>query len=149
MSISKEQWKAIEDELTSFIGRATFSVMENGEALEIFVTRTRISEGEYQLVVCIGEEIKFSWGHPTSTNYRPLVEKVWRRRSRSVYSPSRAKRIEKAFGKRAAKKQFPNLHEKAVWREPIFPKAKTLVSQFKKIEGLKLLDLGHKSMEAV
>lgn len=56
----------------------------------------------------------------------------------AVYKEKEIKDIERIFGKRDAKKNFPNLYKRTEYLDPLFPKASVLVRQFKKLDGIQL-----------
>jgi hypothetical protein len=132
MSISKSQWKEIEDELAGFVPNLSFSL--NGH--EIIITRRRMTESKIVLIVIIDDAMKREQNNQEHDMYLPVTELLWRKRSRSLYSPKGIKKLEKDVGKRRAKKLYTDLHDKRHWKEPIFITAKSLVSQYKKIDNL-------------
>ncbi|MDX1301214.1 hypothetical protein [Photobacterium sp.] len=133
--ITKEQWVAIEKELSLLIASVHFNL----DGHEISVGRRLVREGVTSLFVYIDGEIKGGW-YVNKFGIRPaVVEKVWRKRSQACYSPSKIQRIEKLHGKRNAKKYYPELHKKHEYLDPEFTKASVLVRQFKKLDGLTLV----------
>ena len=140
MSITKEQWDQIEKELKGMFGTVTLGL----EGKELQIRRSQVAEGRWELIVYIDGSFKPAWGWSSGEAYWPFVEKIWRKRSKAHYSPKRQKEIIKIWGKRRAKKDFPNLEEKIHWYEPIFKTAKSLVSQYRKIEGLEVVCIGYK-----
>ncbi|WP_105198999.1 hypothetical protein [Pseudoalteromonas sp. T1lg10] len=135
MPITKEQWSEIETNLAGMLGHARFKLGDH----EISVQRVKKSESTTMLAVYIDHEIKGEWY--TKSDSRPsCLEQVWRKRTFSVFKAADIKRIEKAFGKRDAKKHYPNLYEKREFFDCSFTTAKSLVRQFKRIEGLELID---------
>lgn len=128
--ITKEQWTEIEKTLQGLLSRAEFKLGED----KITVERREIKEGRYELVVFFNGSIKGIWSHePESENYQPLIEKFWRKSTRSLF-----KRSGKA--KKLSKRLFEAINKKYVVYLPFWPKAKTMVNQFKKIEGLELVE---------
>ncbi|BFM49779.1 hypothetical protein [Marinomonas sp. THO17] len=72
-------------------------------------------------------------------HYDPIVEQLWNKRFRSVYSTTQMKRIEKDFGKRRAKKDFEDLDKKIEWYEPFFKTFASIQRKYKKIDGLEFV----------
>ena len=137
MALSKEQCDHLEGQLSSYWGCAKFLIGQT----EISVRREKASESKTVLVVYINGEIKGSWY--LGNNERPEeVPLVWRKRTKSVWTPKQIKRIEKDFGKRKAKTHFPDLYDKQVYHCPDFNSAKILVNQFKKIPEIELKEIG-------
>ncbi|SFC04707.1 hypothetical protein [Pseudoalteromonas denitrificans] len=134
MSITKAQWAAIETELKGFLPTVNFKLGDD----EINISKVRASENKFELGVFINGDIKGDWY--LGEKVRPAcIEQVWKKKTKAIYSPKRIKEIEKAWGKRLAKKEFTNLHDKITYHLPYFSKASILVRQFKKIEGLELI----------
>ncbi|MGZ0011836.1 hypothetical protein [Providencia hangzhouensis] len=134
MRISKEQWAKIEGDLKNYFASVDFQYKDT----EVGVRRVSAGEGKTVLAVYLNSEICTGWGLPNSDAFNPLVEYFWSKRQKSLYSPKQVKELEKIWGKRHAKKEIPNLHEKLTWYYPGFSKASVLVRQFKRIEGLTL-----------
>ena len=136
MPISKEKWEEIQKELESFFPRIEFRLGNE----RITVKRAQTSESKHELVVYINNEIQGTWYTPCD-NRPECVPHVWRKRTKAAYTAKNIKEIEKAFGKREAKKRFPNLHHRHEYHEFSFPKASVLVKQFKRIDGLELVSM--------
>lgn len=134
MSISKEQWAKIEGDLKGYFASVDFQYQDT----EIGIRRVSAGEGKTKLAVFLDSEIRSGWGLPNSDVFNPLVVLFWSKRQKSHYSPTKVKKLEKIWGKRRAKKEIPNLHDKFTWYWPYFSKASVLVRQFKRIEGLTL-----------
>ena len=143
MSISKDQWPAIQKELESGLARVEFRLGEN----KIAIRRVNISENRTALAVYIDGVMNFSEGWPSSEQFRPLTEQIWRKRSKSIYSPAKVKKMEKDIGKRRVRKICPDIDKKLEWYDPTFNTAASLVRQFKKLEGLALIECGYQSMD--
>jgi hypothetical protein len=133
--ISKEQWTGIENELAGFYPHMKFKYLGR----EISINRVKIKEGRFDLAVYIDGVI--CWGNaiPSSDSFDPIVKDVWRERKKAIYSPKKKAAIIKNFGKRKAKQYFDNLDEVLVFYDPTFISAKSLVRQFKKLEGLEVV----------
>lgn len=130
--ITNELWNAIEEELAKPCACEHFQLGEH----KITVQRVRKSESVPCLAVFIDDKIKGSWSLDKEENKPSCLEKVWRKRTRALYNSKTIKDVEKGLGKRKAKERFPDLYDKAHWYVPDFSTAKSLVRQFKRIEGL-------------
>lgn len=127
--ITKEQWSEIERNLSLVFARAEFKLGED----EITVERRRVKEGRFDLVVFFNGSIKGAWSHdPESENYQPLIEKFWRKTTRSLLS--------KASRPKLSSSLFKKLNRKIVIFMPFWTKAKTLVNHFKKIKDLEFIE---------
>lgn len=134
MSISKEQWLAIENHLVGSFASVKFKLGQH----DVSVQRARKSESTTVLAVYIDGEIKGAWFN--AKNERPdCIELVWRKREISRYKPKEIKRLEKEIGKRRAKQYYPELHSKLQYLDCHFTTAKSVVRQFKKIKNLELM----------
>ncbi|WP_028294267.1 hypothetical protein [Oceanobacter kriegii] len=142
--ISNDQWKDIQEKLA----RSFVSVQFRWGDDEISVQRVSVSENKTALAVYLNGTIQPGKGLPDSDHYDPLVEKIWRKRSKAAYSPAKKAKIEKTFGKRGARQTFSNLDKTFEWFDPTFNTAASLVRQFKKLENLQLLKLNGVDVEA-
>ena len=134
MTITKQDWIEIEEELKSMFVHIEFKLKDD----VISVHRVQSGEGKTELGVYINHEIKGTWY--LDDKERPAcITDVWCEKSKAIYKAKDIKEIEKILGKRAAKKQFPKLHERMVYWVPYFSKASVVVRQFKKIDGLTLI----------
>ncbi|MBO2589351.1 hypothetical protein [Shewanella algae] len=136
-AISKAMWQALEAELASSLVNVAFRY--KGYELSIF--RERKNESTTCLSVYIDGLIKGAWC--VSINSLPsdapdILSEVWPTKSIARYTPREIKNIEKVWGKREAKKLFPDLHTRIEYLAPYFSKASVLCRQFKKLEGLEL-----------
>ena len=142
MAISKEQWAEIEKQLAGLFGSVIFKYGE----FEITVIRGRVSESKTSLVVYVDGVIKGGWY--SKDNERPsCIPDVWRKRTRARYTTKSIKDAEKVWGKRRAKKEMPELYEKTEYHTCDFTTAKSLVCQYKKLEGLELIKIGGKTYD--
>ncbi|WP_064435498.1 hypothetical protein [Pseudoalteromonas neustonica] len=140
MTITKEQWIELEKHLTGYFCSAIFKFGE----FEITVTRGRVSESKTSLVVYVDDVIKGDWY--SKDNERPAcIPDVWRKRTRAKYTAKSIKEAEKVWGKRRAKKEMPELYEKTEYHTCDFTTAKSLVRQYKKLDGLELIKIGGKT----
>lgn len=134
MTITKEQWVKIQQELEGLFPSVEFKLGDD----TISIARRAVAEGQFKLCVYINGTIEGGWF--SENNDRPAcVPNVWKQRSKAKYSAKDIKEIEKWYGKRRAKKEYPELHAKHIYHEPFFSKASVLVAQFKKIDGLELI----------
>jgi len=132
MAITKEQWAEITERMGGMFVHEEFEL----GGRRISVSRERKSESTTCLVVYIDGVIRGAAGMKSSEHFDPLTEKVWRRKEVRLYSRREAAHIRKKFGVRKAKEFFGDLDKSTEYLEPVFPSAKVMVSQFKKIDGL-------------
>jgi len=137
--ITKEQWEIVEKELAQSWVNVTFEY----KGFELSIQRQRLSESKTVLGVFINGEIKGAWTNvfddESSLSAPVIIKDVWKLKSKAKYKADSIKEIEKFYGKRRAKKEYPELHERYEFWLPYFPKASVLVRQFKKLEGIKLI----------
>jgi hypothetical protein len=137
MSISKDDWNDIEEKLKTWMPYVEFKL--NNDIISI--KRVMKGEGKTTLAVYINDKIEGSWARSDDETERPIcIVDVWCLRSASFYKAKDIKHIEKVLGKRRAKKEYPKLHDRQFWHVPYFSKASVLVRQFKKIDGLILVN---------
>ena len=142
MAITKEQWVEIEKHLAGLFSSVIFKYGE----FEVTVTRSRVSESKTSLVVYVDGVIKGGWY--SKDNERPAcIPDVWRKRTSAKYTAKSIKSFEKIWGKRRAKKEMPELYEVTEYHTCDFTTAKSLVRQYKKLEGLELIKIGGKSFD--
>ncbi|PSU49462.1 hypothetical protein C9J12_08205 [Photobacterium frigidiphilum] len=141
-AITKEQWENLEEEMAGYWVDVEFKL--NGYLVSI--NRVRSGEGKTELAVYIDGTICGSWMSARTNAEQDEVEglptiirDVWKLKTKAYYTPKKVKEIEKIFGKRRAKKEFPKLHDRHGFYLPYFPKASVLCRQFKKLEGLELV----------
>lgn len=137
MAIIKEQWQQLETEMTFSFVNIAFSYQGH----EVSIRRARKNESVTVLEVFIDGVIKGEWicqfdGIPETTP--KIITDIWHKRSMPRHTAKHIADIEKIWGKRQAKKAFPNLHERIEWFEPTFPRASVLCRQFKKLKGLEV-----------
>lgn len=130
--ITKEMWEDIEAEMSGSWVNIQFTYKGH----EVSVQRVHVRESQTALAVYIDGSIE--WKHCHREGISDFHKAVWRNRSMAVYKEKEIKDIEKVFGKRDAKKNFPNLYKRTEYLDPLFPKASVLVRQFKKLEGIEL-----------
>ncbi|MFK4751469.1 hypothetical protein [Oceanobacter antarcticus] len=135
--ITNDQWKDIQEKLARSFVTVKFRWGDD----DVTVNRVNLSENKTALAVYMNGTIKWGNGWPDSNQFDPRVEKIWRKRTKALYSPAKKAKIEKTLGKRAARKTFTNLDQKMEWYDPTFSTAASLVRQFKKIQNLTLLSL--------
>lgn len=148
-AITKQQWEEIESKLQGLL--ATVKFRYKGQ--ELTVQKGFVSESKMALHVYIDGYIKGDWAfldYPAGSEGRSdrepppaIIRDVWRKQNKAVYSPQRKQKMIKAVGKRRAYEIFPNLDEKRILYWPDFAKAKTLVRQFSKLDGITLVEEAH------
>lgn len=146
MTISKEQWKAIEAELKGSWVQLTFNLHEH----KINITRARKSESTTVLAVYIDDVIKSEWFKelseidPADEFMNQVVKQVFFHKFKAMYSKKQLETMAKhkrSLGAKRMKEMFGEAPEKAGWTYliPYFGSSAALVRQFKKIEGLELV----------
>ncbi|MBL4799815.1 MAG: hypothetical protein JKY50_20645 [Oleispira sp.] len=138
MSISKEQWLATKEELSSFMPRLCF--MLNGH--EILIQKEGCGELKQVLAIYIDGKICSAYSSKDSDKYLSVSLDVWSKKSVWLYSPSKQKAIRKRLSKRLVKEIYPDLEKKGFYYIPYFTSIRTLIGQYKKLEGLELVKLG-------
>nr|WP_240634934.1 hypothetical protein [Brenneria salicis]NMN90538.1 hypothetical protein [Brenneria salicis ATCC 15712 = DSM 30166]RBP64868.1 hypothetical protein DES54_10693 [Brenneria salicis ATCC 15712 = DSM 30166]RLM31627.1 hypothetical protein BHG07_04835 [Brenneria salicis ATCC 15712 = DSM 30166] len=131
-AITKDQWAKIGEELQSYFVSVEFKYQDT----VITVHRERSGESRTVLSVYFDGKICLGWGFESLDSYNPITKLFWCEKKQRYYSPKRVAEIEKAFGKRAAKKYYPKLHESKSYRTPCFSSSTSLIRQFKKVDGL-------------
>lgn len=136
MTITKEQWQAVEKELAAGWVNVEFQY----KGFELAVARQRESESKTVLAVFINGEIKGAWMSLFNDvkDGPEIIKDVWKLTTKAKYKPAMIKDIEKIYGKRRAKKEYPDLHSRYEFFMPYFSKASVLVRQLKKLEGITL-----------
>ena len=146
MSISKEQWKAIEAELKDIWVQVKFKLHGH----EIFITRERKSESTSVLPVYIDGSIKGIWWKyldeidPTDEFMNKVVKQVYFHKFIKRYGKKELvnyARTKRECGAKFANELYGKEPEKQgkFYLSPFFGSSATLVRQFKKIEGLELV----------
>jgi hypothetical protein len=148
-AITKQQWEEIEDKLQGLLATVKFRY----KGYEVTVQKNFVAENKMALNVYIDGRFKGDWafldyprGNEDRSDREPppaIIRDVWRKQTKAVYSPQRKQKMIKAVGTRRAYEMFPNLDEKRILYWPDFAKAKTLVRQFRKLEGITLVEESH------
>ncbi|MCF7502740.1 MULTISPECIES: hypothetical protein [unclassified Vibrio] len=137
--ITKEMWAEIEAEMAG----GWVDIAFNYKGYEVSVHRVRESESKTCLQVYVGGCIKGAWvsfkdGISFTEDAPSILSEVWCLKTKAKYSTKFKKSIEKIYGKRRTKKEYPDLHDIHAFHVPSFSKASVLCRQFKKLEGLEL-----------
>ncbi len=138
MAITAEQWKKIEEQLIGSYGTVKLSL----EGKKLTLTKKYVGENQLAIAVYVDDYIKPAWAWKSSDEFDPFVTKIWRPRSKFIYTPKQQKEVIKDFGKRGAKKHFPELEKKQYWWDCYFPKFSPLKRQYSKLEGLEVVAIG-------
>jgi len=127
-------WGKVEQSLSSTIGRVVFALDNH----EITVTLERLSPTKNVFAVYIDGMIKGAW---TKENF-PIISKVWFSSCKRLFSQKRIDNILQGLPKKYHKKYIKdlNLDAKIEAINPYFGSIKTLIHQYKKIDGLKLVE---------
>ncbi len=141
--LSASDWADIQSQLEGFLANVSFKYKGH----KISVVREYQSESSSKLAVYIDDRIKGAWislnfgetGDVNKLKERPaVIDDVWMLKTKVRYDKKFIASAEKIWGKREAKKRYPDLHSKCQFRWPYFKKASSVVRQFKKLEGIEL-----------
>lgn len=141
--LTASDWTDVQNQLECFLANVSFKYKDH----KISVVRDYQTESSSKLVVYIDDQIKGAWidlnlGKIADTNElkdKPsVIDDVWMLKTQARYDKKFIASVEKIWGKREAKKRYPDLHDKRQYRWPYFNKASSLVRQFKKLEGIEL-----------
>jgi hypothetical protein len=146
MTISKEQWKAIEAELKGSWVQVKFKLHGH----EIYITRARKSESTTVLAVYVDGFLKGEWSKflididPKDEFMNKVIKQVFFHKFRAKWNKKQLEGIAKykrRFGAKSAKEAYGDNPEKDGWTYllPYFGSSTALVRQFKKIDGLELV----------
>lgn len=136
--ITSEMWKDIEEQLRGHFAHVKFKLRD----VVVTVERRHVSESKSKLTVFLNGVLEFKrygLAQDTPIDMKDIVLATGRISYSPLYTPSHKKRLQKAFTKKELKEHFPRLDEKMEWVKPFFPSARSLCSQYKKIEGLELV----------
>ncbi|CAH6819526.1 hypothetical protein ABVS17_001197 [Vibrio parahaemolyticus] len=140
---TRTDWDGVLGQLESLIARVSFKYKGH----KITVAREYQSESSSKLAVYIDGQIKGAWidinfgraGEVDKPKERPaVIDDVWMLKTKARNDKKFIASVEKIWGKREAKKRYPDLHDKCQFRWPYFNKASSVVRQFKKLEGIEL-----------
>ncbi|CAH5627783.1 TPA: hypothetical protein JD884_RS01160 [Klebsiella oxytoca] len=130
--ITKALWEQVADELKSYFCHVQFRYQDT----VITVARQRDGESRTLLAVYFNDTMCTGWGREDSEVFNPLTRLFWCEKKKRHYPSKTVAEIERALGKRQAKKTFPKLNDSFIYRLPFFTSSSTLVRQFKKADGL-------------
>jgi len=133
--ITKEQWAELEKEMAGYFVSVKFRYQDH----TLTIQRVKESESKTALAVYIDGTIKGGWFLPDSIDRPAIIPDVWRKRSKRLWSHQQKAKIIKDLGKRRAQNAFPDIDRVYVYYGPYFTTAKSLVRQFKKLEGIELI----------
>ena len=137
--ITTEQWEEIKKALRGEYGSATFTLSEK----EITLEKVFIKENQLVICVFIDREMNQAMGWPCMDNYNPMVEEIWNKRSRSVYTAKQKESWTRIYGKRRVKKEIEDLDKKVEWYQPFFKTFASMQRKYKKIESLEFVKTNH------
>ncbi|HIF6162879.1 TPA: hypothetical protein ACX3IN_003883 [Vibrio parahaemolyticus] len=141
--LSASDWADVQSQLEGFLANVSFKYKDH----KITVVREYQTESSSKLVVYIDDQIKGAWidlnfgkiSEVDKPKERPaVIDDVWMLKTKARYDKKFIASVEKVWGKREAKKRYPDLHSKRQFRWPYFNKASSVVRQFKKLEGIEL-----------
>lgn len=133
MTISKEQWNEIKQELDGLVGEVRFRYKEH--LLTVRVVKVKRS---LELCVYVDGEIKGEWANTTHA-LRPYLEEVWCRKAKYRFNAKQRKEYKGLMSKKELNKKF-------VVFLPTFTSPTALVRQYKKLDGLELVEIGFKEI---
>ena len=139
MPISKDKWKQIEEKLKAYyLVDVKFKLGDD----VISIDRRRISESKTVLAVFINGEIRGEWCNQKSEAFKPIAHTVWRKIFKPWYSKQKLAAAKKKLGIRSFNRLFSKEEQTGgqTYFTPYFPSSRTLISQFKKIDGLELVE---------
>lgn len=140
--ITKEQWAQIAEELQGFSANVQFRY----KGREIYIARCRTGESTYHLTVYVDGHIQGAWMIPDSEGFDETVAEVWFCKKTRLWSPAKVKKMEKEFGKRRLRKLMPNVDKVSLSYSPVFGSTRTLINQYKKLDGLILEGIGYQQV---
>ncbi len=133
--ITNEQWESLEKAMDSLWFCAKFKLGKD----EIDIEKSLYKGKEFKFVVYINGTIKGEW--LIGENMPSCIHKVWWKRWRQVYNDRQKKAAIKIWkSKKRALENFPNLETKTPYYSCWFNSKQTLLSGYKKIDGLELLN---------
>lgn len=104
--ITKDQWTALEQELSSVFGRVELAVDGHAVTLEVQKHKMRLV-----IAVFVGGWMRGEWLSKKTEEATRFCRPV----QFSLFSPSRKKSIASGFSKTAIKKHFPDFDKKCVY----------------------------------
>lgn len=136
--INKEKWEVIGKELSSIFANAKFKIGND----VITIQRRNKSESETVLAVFINGTISLGFSDEKHESFNPISHQVWKKKIVKAYSKQRLDKYKKELGARLFNKWYPKAERErfSVYWLPYFSSSKTLISQFKKIEGLEFAE---------
>lgn len=136
--ISNEKWKEIEEKLKEYyLVDVKFKLGDDVISIE----RRRISESKTVLAVFINGEICHAWAIEDHEQFKPVSHIVWRKIFKPYYSKQKLAAAKKKLGVRSFNRLFSKEEQTGGMTciVPYFPSSRTLIAQFKKIEGIEYL----------
>lgn len=135
-TITKPQWARIEDLIKT--GR---TVDFKYQGAVIAVRKTQVSETKLAYIVLVNDKVLVGFHKEDHHDYQPLSAVFLRKRTTNPYA-STVSRISKERGGKALLKRKENrwmTEERLEVVDTFFPTARTVVTHFRKIEGLELV----------
>ncbi len=145
MPISNEQWKVLEESWTIF---STLKFSYEGRVLIVQSARASKTQALFKPAVFIDGFIRQQNGIPSHKEYDPFVIKVWwnkpiktcvfsKQQIALMQAKCRSARQKKELSEWLAK--FPEL--RTDFYTPYYPSIKALIRQFKKLEGIEVVEI--------
>ncbi|HDZ3756572.1 TPA: hypothetical protein RSW69_003203 [Vibrio cholerae] len=138
--ITKEMWQQIEKEMSDGWVNIVFAYKGH----ELTVNRVRESESKTCLQVYVdglikGEWVSFNGDNCLSDKAPVILPDVWCKKTKAKHTSKFKQDIIRIFGKREAKKRYPDFDDSWCFYVPHFSKASVLCRQYKKLEGIELV----------
>ncbi|EJL6309028.1 hypothetical protein NMR52_001278 [Vibrio cholerae] len=138
--ITKEMWQQIEKEMSDGWVNIVFAYKGH----ELTVSRVSVSESKTCLQVYIdgfikGEWVSFNGDNCLSDKAPVILPDVWCKKTKAKHTSKFKQDIIRIFGKREAKKRYPDFDDSWCFYVPHFSKASVLCRQYKKLEGIELV----------
>jgi len=136
--ISKEKWTEISEKLSRYFANEKFKI---GDDI-IHVQRQKESESKTVLAVFINGTICMGFANETNADFKPVSHQVWKLKSVRLYSKQKLELAKKKLGVRLFNEFYPKdqRDKQSHYWLPYFSSSKTLIAQFKKIQGIEYLE---------
>ena len=136
--ISNEKWKEIGEKLSRYFVNEKF---KSGNDV-IHVQRQKESESKTVRAVFINGTICLAFANEKHADFKPISHQVWKKKVVRLYSKQKLELAKKQLGVRLFNEMYPKdqRDKQHHYWFPYFSSSKTLIAQFKKIEGIEYLE---------
>lgn len=128
MAITTEQWSEIKAALSGTFGRAVFNYKGHRIAVSVEQDGRKLVLAAY-----INGEIRGAW-QETANEMNPIITQVWYPKEVQAYTAKVKKELKGLLSKK-------ELNKKVVFMSPWFPSPSSLLRQYKKLDGLELVEV--------